>query len=143
MRTYDLTRFHTAQEHSYMQALTEIRAGRKTSHWMWYIFPQLRGLGSSEFSYYYGIENLEEAQQFLNDPVLGQRLYEITNALLTLVTNDPHQVMGFPDDRKLCSCMTLFSQITEKGSVFDQVIEKYYHGKYDKKTLNLLEGQRI
>lgn len=143
MRTYDLTRFHTAQEHSYMQALTEIRAGRKTSHWMWYIFPQLRGLGFSEFSYYYGIQNLEEAQQFLNDPVLGHRLYEITNALLTLSTNDAYQVMGSPDDRKLCSCMTLFSQITEKDSVFDQVVKKYYHGKYDKKTLNLLEGQRI
>ncbi|MGN0364179.1 MAG: DUF1810 domain-containing protein [Bilifractor sp.] len=103
-----LERFREAQARDYNEALTEIRSGRKISHWMWYIFPQIHDLGFSSTSQYYAIQSLREAQDYLNNPVLGAHLVEISNALLNLETNDPHQVFGSPDDKKLRSCICQF-----------------------------------
>ena len=135
---YDLNRFLKAPEHDYAQALAEIRAGRKRSHWMWYIFPQLRGLGYSYSAEFYGIADLEEARQYLAHPLLGARLREVSGALLDIPDCDPIRIMGRPDDLKLCSCMTLFERIAEPDSVFERVLEKYYDGKRDALTLRML-----
>lgn len=139
MKTYDLERFIKEQEYDYDTALKEMREGRKRSHWIWYIFPQLQELGKSSIAKFYGIEDIEEAKAYLAHPVLGARLKEISEALLQLDDNDPEKVMGgHPDDRKLCSCMTLFAQISEKDSVFHKVLDKFFGGKQDNKTLSLL-----
>lgn len=106
---FDLARFIKAQDSDYARALSEIRAGRKRSHWIWYIFPQLTQLGYSYNARYYGISGLAEAQAYMKEPVLRERLLEITGALLQLPGSDPLTVMGSPDDMKLCSCMTLFA----------------------------------
>ncbi len=135
---YDLTRFLQAQEGSYAQALAEMKRGRKESHWMWYIFPQLKGLGRSAMSEFYGISGMEEARAYLKDPVLGARLVEICNALLALEVEDIVQVMGRPDDKKLKSSMTLFEAAAEKPEVFQRVLDKYYQGKRDGRTLRML-----
>lgn len=135
---YDLNRFLTAQEQHYAQALAEIRAGRKRSHWIWYIFPQLRGLGYSYNAEYYGIADAEEARQYLAHPVLGARLREITEALLELPESDSVRVMGRPDDLKLCSSMTLFEYVSVQDSVFGKVLDKYYGGRRDAATLRML-----
>lgn len=137
---YDLDRFVLAQEYSYDTALSEIKKGRKTTHWIWYIFPQLKGLGVSYRSEQYGIENAEEARSYLSHPVLGARLREITKAVLNLNENDAHKVMGYPDDMKLRSCMTLFAYISENDSIFHRVLEKYFDGKRDEATIKMLEG---
>ena len=135
---YDLTRFLQAQEGSYAQALAEMKRGRKESHWIWYIFPQLKGLGRSAMSEFYGISGMEEARAYLKDPVLGARLVEICNALLALEAKDILQVMGRPDDKKLKSSMTLFEAAAEDPEVFQRVLEKYYQGKRDGRTLRML-----
>ena len=137
----DLGRFIKAQERSYYTALDEIRGGRKESHWMWYIFPQIEGLGSSPTAQYYAISSLEEAEDYLNDPVLGPRLEEISEALMKLSTSDPLAVFGWPDDMKLKSSMTLFSLVAPKGSVFERVLDKYYDGDRDDLTLSIV-GRR-
>ena len=134
----DLSRFLKAQEYDYAQALKEIRAGRKRSHWMWYIFPQLQGLGFSPTAQYYGIRDLEQAVDYMAHPVLGPRLVEISGALLALPGSDPSAVMGYPDDLKLCSCMTLFELAAPEEPVFGRVLEKYYGGRRDRMTLKLL-----
>lgn len=134
----DLQRFKEAQKQDFDLALEEIRRGQKRSHWMWYIFPQIRGLGFSSMSAYYGIRNLEEAMDFLKDPYLGGNLKEICQALLELDTDNPHQVFGSPDDLKLLSSMTLFEKAEGKAGIFTKVIEKYYGGKRDQKTLKIL-----
>lgn len=136
--TYDLRRFISAQKQDYLTALEEIRRGRKRSHWMWYIFPQLRGLGMSSTSYFYGIESLEEARAFLDDPYLGRNLREISQALLSLDTGDARSVMGSPDDLKLRSSMTLFSLAAPEEPVFKKVLEKFYRGVQDPATLRIL-----
>lgn len=136
--TYDLRRFISAQKQDYLTALDEIRRGRKRSHWMWYIFPQLRGLGMSSTSYFYGIESLEEARAFLDDPYLGGNLREISQALLSLDTGDARSVMGSPDDLKLRSSMTLFSLAAPEEPVFKKVLEKFYRGVQDPATLRIL-----
>lgn|SRR5690606_7493936 len=135
MKKQNLTRFLEAQQHNYSIALEEIKSGRKTSHWMWYIFPQLKGLGYSSTSKFYGIESIEEAEEYLEHPVLGKRLKEICSALLHLDTNDAQQVFGSPDHLKLRSSMTLFSSVKNSDPVFEQVLEKYFSGEKDKKTL--------
>ena len=137
--SYNLERFHRAQESSYPTALAEIRAGRKSSHWMWYIFPQLEGLGFSSAAQYYGIRGLEEAKAYMAHPVLGSRLKEISEALLGLDTCDPSAVMGYPDDLKLRSCMTLFELAAPEQPVFGRVLEKYYAGRRDGRTLELIK----
>ena len=139
----DLSRFVKAQEHDYAQALREIRAGRKRSHWMWYIFPQLQGLGYSSTAQYYGIRDLEEAQDYMEHPVLGPRLVEISEALLTLDTDDAGAVMGYPDNLKLHSCMTLFELAAfdleaPALHVFSRVLEKYFAGHADRRTREML-----
>lgn len=128
----------TAQEQDYDQALKEIRSGRKQSHWIWYIFPQLKDLGFSSTAKYYGIRDLDEAKAYLREPTLSTRLIEISKALLMLNENDPETVMGYPDDMKLRSSMTLFSAADPDEPVFTQVLEKFFHGKADDRTLNLI-----
>tara|TARA_Y100000815_G_scaffold156243_1_gene141965 strand:+ start:628 stop:1056 length:429 start_codon:yes stop_codon:yes gene_type:complete len=136
---YDLERFIKAQDHSYETALNEIKNGRKQSHWMWYIFPQFKGLGQSATSKQYAIKSKEEAKAFFDHAILGPRLVEITNALLELKGLTAHAIFGSPDDLKLKSCMTLFTAIQEKNTCFQEVLDKYYDGKQDDKTLKLLE----
>lgn len=135
---YDLSRFHKAQERDYKTALSEIRSGKKCSHWMWYVFPQIKGLGHSDLADYYGINNLEEAKEYLADPILKGRLTEISSALLTLNSNDAKAVMGVPDNLKLRSCMTLFAIADPDEEVFHKVLDKFYGGEKDKKTEMLL-----
>ena len=138
---YNLERFTEAQSLSYETALGEIKNGHKTSHWIWYIFPQLKELGISYNSKYYGIEGLQEAAAYLAHPVLGARLKEICEALLELETNNPDEVMGGIDSRKLCSSMTLFAEADSYDSVFGMVLKKYYNGKNDLYTVNLLKNK--
>lgn len=134
----ELERFVSAHQSSYKQALTEIQNGRKQSHWMWFIFPQLRELGRSETAKYYGIADLKEARTFLDHPILGKNLIEISKALLQLRTDDPHQIFGSPDDLKLRSSMTLFSSLASTNPVFQQVLDKFYDGKSDELTNSLI-----
>lgn len=138
---YDLERFISAQENSYKTALSEIQNGKKLSHWIWYIFLQLKGLGRSYNSEYYGIENADEAKSYLLHPILGARLIEITEALLNLNENNPLKVMGNPDDLKLKSCMTLFVYISEDSSIFHRVLDKYFGGSRDDITLSIIKGR--
>lgn len=133
-----LTRFLEAQEQDYAIALKEIRKGRKISHWMWYIFPQLQGLGRSHYAHFYGLSGLKEAQAYLQHPVLGKRLLEISQALLSLQDTSAYEVMGSPDDMKLKSSMTLFVVLPETDTIFEKVLQKFYKGKKDRRTLELL-----
>ena len=126
-----LERFIEPQEQDYEQALKEIRNGRKVSHWIWYIFPQLRGLGKSYMSDYYGIRDLDEAKAFLQDPYLGKHLQKISEALLNLDNDNATQIMGRPDDMKLKSSMTLFACADPENAVFEKVLEKFYNGHKD------------
>ncbi|GGC66254.1 hypothetical protein GCM10011387_19710 [Pedobacter quisquiliarum] len=136
--TADLQRFLNAQQEDYATALQEIKAGRKSSHWMWYIFPQINGLGFSSTSVYYGIKDIEEASAYLKHPMLGKNLLEISEALLSLEGRDATSIFGYPDDLKLKSSMTLFSSIPDSPAVFQQVLDKYFDGDADPKTLQLL-----
>lgn len=138
----DLTRFTKAHKRSYKTALEEIRLGKKQTHWMWYIFPQIHGLGHSETAIFYSIRNLAEAKAFLSDPYLGNNLTEISHALLTLKTDNPFAVFGSTDAKKLLSSMTLFTYISENGSVFHRVLDKYYGGKQDIHTLTILQDEQ-
>lgn len=136
----DLNRFIKAQENSYDEALSEIKSGRKRSHWMWYIFPQYKGLGFSETSKYYSIKDLDEARRYLKHPILGERLKLITNELLALNENNANKVFGSPDDLKLKSSMTLFAAIdTSEENIFNAVLDKYFNGQTDNKTLTLIK----
>jgi uncharacterized protein (DUF1810 family) len=132
---YDLERFVTAQRDDYERALSEIMNGRKRSHWMWYIFPQIGGLGSSAMSRRYAIKNQAEARAYLDHAVLGPRLLACVEALLSLEGRSVEQIFGFPDDRKLRSCATLFATISPSGSVFHRLLERYFQGKPDAATL--------
>lgn len=137
-KEYNLDRFLKAQELMYPWALREMKNGRKQTHWMWFIFPQLKAIGQSSTALYYGIEDLDEAKQYLAHPVLGTRLKEISEVLLSLETNDPCKVMGEIDALKLCSSMTLFAEGAGYDSVFGKVIDKYYNGNKDMNTIRIL-----
>ena len=137
---YDLDRFVRAQQIDYAPALSEIRAARKRSHWMWYIFPQYAGLGSSPMSQQYAIRSLAEAKAYLRHPVLGPRLVECAEAVLQLEDRSALEVFGSPDDLKLRSSATLFSASTDAGSVFERLLEKYFDGQRDQRTLQLVAG---
>jgi len=134
----DLRRFLDAQQRDYATALTEIRGGQKRSHWMWYIFPQIAGLGYSDMAKRYAIKDLAEATAYLAHPILGRRLKEITAALLDLDTNNATHLMGSPDDLKLRSSMTLFALVEGNESVFDAVLKKFFDGHKDPATLQLV-----
>jgi uncharacterized protein (DUF1810 family) len=140
MANESLDRFIEAQKPDYSIALAEIKQGRKRSHWMWYIFPQIRGLGFSETSTYYAIKDLDEAKQYLQHPVLGKRLIEISKALLENEENDATKIFGTPDDLKLRSSMTLFAAVPNADPVFQAVLNKFFEGKQDSKTLSIIEG---
>lgn len=133
-----LDRFLNAQRGDYAAALAEVRRGRKTSHWMWYIFPQIAGLGQSSTARYYSIRDLEEAREYYAHPVLGQRLREISGALLELRGSDPVAVFGGIDSMKLKSSMTLFAVAAPDDPLFQQVLDKYYGGEQDSLTLRIL-----
>jgi uncharacterized protein (DUF1810 family) len=133
-----MNRFIEAQEKNYVVALAEIKAGRKQTHWIWYIFPQLKGLGSSIPSNYYAIKDMKEAAEYLSHPALGPRLIEISRSLLELSENDAFKIMGSPDDLKLRSSMTLFSLVRDTDPVFKQVLDKFFEGRRDERTIQLL-----
>ena len=133
-----MKRFIDAQENSYAAALSEIKNGRKESHWMWYIFPQIAGLGYSQISRFYAIKDLAEATMYLQHELLGKHLIEISQALLDLNTDNAYEIFGSPDDIKLCSSMTLFAQVNNAPPVFKKVLDKFFNGKADDKTLQLL-----
>lgn len=135
---YNLQRFIDAQKDTYAVALSEIKKGRKQSHWMWYIFPQVRGLGFSATSKLYGIKDIYEAEAYLQHPLLGSRLVEISKELQQLKINNAHTIFGSPDDMKLHSSMTLFSSLHNADPIFSLVLEKFFKGKKDEKTLGLL-----
>ena len=138
-KDYDLNRFLKAQELMYPWALREMKNGKKQSHWMWFIFSQLKALGRSSTAIYYGIEDIGEARAYIEHPILGARLREISQALLELDTNDALAVMGHPDNLKLCSCMTLFSRAAQDDRVFEAVINKFFNGNADAYTQELLD----
>ena len=145
----DLNRFLEAQEKDYEIALKEIKNGKKASCWMWYIFPQLKGLGSTHMANFYGIDNIEEAIEYLHNETLSNRLIEISKALLELEDDSNiKDIMGYPDDLKLRSCMTLFKKAEELSEVkfdniFQKVLDKYYNGEEDGRTLTILEKQNF
>jgi uncharacterized protein (DUF1810 family) len=137
---HDLDRFVRAQADDYPTALAEVRAGRKRSHWMWYIFPQFAGLGSSPMAQRYAIRSRAEAEAYLRHPVLGPRLVEIGEAALGIEEKSAFDVFGSPDDLKLKSCATLFAAVSPPGSVFERLLRKYFGGAWDDKTLRLLDA---
>jgi uncharacterized protein (DUF1810 family) len=135
---FNLARFVGAQEDDYDRALAEITSGRKRSHWMWYIFPQLAGLGFSSTAQFYAIQSLDEARAYLAHPLLGPRLLACAEATVAVEGRSAHDIFGSPDDLKLRSCATLFACASEPGSVFEQLLAKYYAGERDPRTLELL-----
>ena len=133
-----MKKFLDAQEDEYEIALNEIKNGYKRSHWIWYIFPQIDGLGHSSTAKYYSIKDLDEAKEYLKNEILRSRLIEISSELLKL--NDSiDNIMGYPDNLKLCSCMTLFYEADPSIDVFKKVIDKFYNGKFDENTIRLLK----
>jgi uncharacterized protein (DUF1810 family) len=139
---FDLQRFVTAQEGVYERALGELRRGRKTGHWMWFIFPQLRGLGQSQMAWTYGISGIEEARAYLAHPVLGARLRECTEAVLALEGMTAVDVFGYPDDLKFRSSMTLFGQAAgQDDPLFARALEKYSEGERDRRTIDKLDQE--
>ena len=138
MKPHDLSRFVDAQAGDYETALAEIKAGRKESHWMWYIFPQIDGLGFSPTARHYAIRDLDEARAYLAHPLLGPRLVAICEALLALPDTDAEPIFGWPDVLKLRSSMTLFAAARPEQPVFGRVLAKFYGGEPDRRTLELL-----
>jgi uncharacterized protein (DUF1810 family) len=135
---YNLQRFVQAQNTDYDRALLEIKRGKKSSHWMWYIFPQFEGLGLSTTSRRYSIKSTGEATAYLAHPVLGPRLKECARAVLSVEGRSAQEIFGSPDDMKLRSCATLFACVSPAGSVFHQLLDKYFEGKQDRKTLRMI-----
>ncbi|MFA0812409.1 DUF1810 domain-containing protein [Microbulbifer epialgicus] len=136
---FNLARFVEAQRNSYETALAELQRGKKRSHWMWYIFPQIVGLGHSAMAQQYGVKTLGEAKAYLDHPQLGKRLKECCDTLLEIQDRTAHQVFGSPDDMKLKSCMTLFALASGSGNIFEKVLQKYYQGQKDPRTLEILQ----
>lgn len=135
----NLSRFLDAQQQTYQQAYAEVQAGEKQTHWMWYIFPQLKGLGVSNMSEFYGITGSDEAMAYLAHPILGSRLREICQLLMESHTDSAVAIFGTPDYLKLHSCLTLFAMVEDDDdSIFNQVINKFFGGNYDQETVSLL-----
>jgi uncharacterized protein (DUF1810 family) len=139
---YDLNRFVEAQRPTYEDALAELRTGRKCSHWMWYVFPQIAGLGRSETSRRYAIRNADEAKAYLDHPLLGSRLVECAAAVLATDGRSAYEIFGSPDDLKLHSSATLFARASPPGSVFSRLLAKYFGGREDEETVRLLASTR-
>ena len=135
---YNLIRFVQAQERDYERAISEVKDGRKYSHWMWYIFPQFEGLGFSSITKLYSIKSIAEAEAYLSHPVLGPRLKECTEAAISVEGRSAYDIFGPPDDMKLKSCATLFAYVSSAESVFQCLIDKYFQGECDQNTLRLL-----
>jgi uncharacterized protein (DUF1810 family) len=135
---HNLARFVQAQEGVYETALAELRHGRKSSHWMWFVFPQFFGLGSSATSQHYAIKSVAEARAYLSDPLLGPRLRECCWALLGVRGRSAREILGTPDDLKLRSCATLFDHVAP-GSVFAQILDRFYEGQRDTSTRRLID----
>ena len=140
---FDLQRFVTAQEGDYARALAELRAGRKRTHWIWYVLPQLRGLGLSHYAQHYGVASLDEARAYLAHPVLGARLRESVQAMLDLHGVTAEQVLGGIDAMKFRSCLTLFAAAAPEDPQFSAALERYFGGTRDPKTLALLRGSGV
>lgn len=140
---HQLKRFLDAQNQDYLKALSEIQNGRKISHWMWYVFPQIAGLGQSEMAKYYGISGLEEAAAYAAHPVLGKHLVAISTALLAIEEKTATDIFGQPDDLKLRSSMTLFANIPNAPAVFEQVLNRYFGGLQDELTLQKLLKDKL
>ena len=136
---FDLGRFTRAQEGIYSNVLAELSGGQKRTHWIWFIFPQIDGLAYSTTSKHYAIKSIEEARQYLNDPVLGTRLRECAQTVLAVEGRSVAEIFGYPDDLKLKSSMTLFAYVAEPRSVFVRVLDKYFQGEQDVRTLDLLK----
>jgi len=139
MQDNNLTRFTQAQKSTYETVLSELRNGHKQTHWMWFIFPQIAGLGRSETARYYAIKNRKEALEYLNHPTLESRLIECTEAVLAIEGRTVSQIFGYPDDMKFKSCMTLFAAVSPY-SVFESALDKFFGGESDGRTLKLLEN---
>ena len=137
----DLSRFKEAQKLAYQQAYNEMVAGRKWTHWMWYIFPQMRGLGHSRIAHRYGIASMDEATAYLNDPLLGPRLVDICRVLQKHTDKSAYDIFGSPDDLKLRSCLTLFSQVPGADPVFEDLLQLFYGGQPCELTNKLLVEQ--
>ena len=137
---FDLNRFVDAQEADYLVALSELRSGRKRTHWIWYIFPQIAGLGQSAMSVRYAIRSEDEARAYLAHPVLGPRIIECAEAVLGIEDRSAAEIMGSPDDLKLRSCATLFAHISPEASVFHKILDKYYSSEPDRNTLRRLNA---
>lgn len=135
---FGLNRFVEAQEGVFEQACAELRRGRKTGHWMWFVFPQIAGLGFSEMSQRYAIRSLAEARVYLSHPVLGPRLREVSAIVLGIEGRTAYQIFGSPDDMKLRSSMTLFARATEENGAFLEVLRKYFGGVEDERTVELM-----
>jgi uncharacterized protein (DUF1810 family) len=140
---FDLSRFTSAQERVYKTVLAELKDGSKQTHWMWFIFPQIDGLGYSSISKLYAIKSLEEAGQYLKHPVLGARLVECSTTVLAVKGRTVSEIFGYPDDLKLKSSMTLFAAVAGQQAVFARVLDKYFHGEQDGKTLEILEKLKV
>ena len=138
---YNLERFVSRQKDTYDTAYKELSRGMKQSHWMWWIFPQIIGLGMTSISKEYSIKSIEEARAFLDHPYLGKNLKEICKVLLDTKSNDASYVMGYPDDLKLCSSMTLFIEADPEEKLFQQVLDKFFNGRKDSRTLDILKSQ--
>lgn len=134
-----MNRFIKAQERDYKIAFNEVQSGKKLTHWIWYIFPQMRGLGHSYYAHLYGIKNIEEAREYLQDKILGERLREITNVLLEHYDKTADDIFGDLDAMKVKSCMTLFDAISP-NDIFDKVLDRFYEGKRCKLTIKILNS---
>ena len=137
---YNLFRFVEAQDSVYEQVLAELRQGRKTSHWMWFVFPQIQGLGHSYMAQQFAISSLEEAKSYLQHPILGPRLRECTKLVNDTSGRTIHQIFGYPDDLKFHSCMTLFAQATEEEDVFQKALRKYFSNEPDTLTVERMRA---
>ena len=135
----DLARFVEAQDRVYVSVLEELAAGHKTSHWMWFVFPQLKALGLSSIAQHFGIESHSEALAYWQHPVLGKRLKECTQLAVAAGDKTAHDIFGSPDDLKFCSCMTLFAQVAPDEPVFSQALDCFFNGQPDAMTLGLLQ----
>ena len=139
MNINDLDRFIIAQEETYKLALKEIKNGHKENHWIWFIFPELKILGKSDKALYYGIKDLYEARRYLKNDYLRHNLIEISEALLNLESNNPNEILDYPDDLKVKSCMTLFHYADPSIKIFKRVLDKFYNGEFDTNTIEFIE----